>query len=249
MALPMASGTMRAQLAPGIIGDRPSQFSAISPTGRIEVASGVQLERSYGPDAREIDRTNYSYTTTFHVRYGLVENTELRAGCEYGTDFEEHARCFMLDQGVKNMAIGSKTRLQEAGEDGAPELSLFTNLRLPVSHATYRSSSVVGSQFQVDYPLNELIALTGNVGGEWRMAAGELLMTYTTTAAFALFERSSLFVDVGGEVPLGYSTAHHFDIGATYDITGRLRCDLAGGLGIYGDAPTYFFFTGFSYAP
>ena len=236
-------------LHPGIIGDRPSQFSAISPAGRIEVASGVQLDRSHDSDTRGIDRASYSYTSTIHVRYGLVENTELRVGCEYGTDFQETARCYMLDQGVKNMAVGSKTRLQEADEDGAPELSLFTNFRLPVSHETYRTTPVVGSQFQVDYALTDLIALTGNVGCEWRMSAGELLMTYTTTAAFVLFERSSLFVDVGGEQPIGYCPAHHFDLGVTYDITGRLRCDLAGGLGVFGAAPTYFFFTGFSYVP
>jgi len=247
--LAMAVGTTHAQLSPGIIGDRPSQFSAISPAGRVEVASGVQLDRSHDADSRGIDRASYSYTSTVHVRYGLLENTELRVGCEYGTDFEETARCYMLDQGVKNMAVGSKTRLQEADEEGSPELSVFTNLRLPVYQDSYRTSPVVGSQFQVDYPLTDIIALTGNVGCEWRMSAGEVLMTYTTTAAFALFERSSLFVDVGGEQPVGYCAAHHFDLGITYDITGKIRCDLASGLGIFGAAPTYFFFTGISYVP
>ncbi|MDB5034877.1 MAG: transporter [Chlorobi bacterium] len=240
--------TARAQMTSGVIGDRPGQITPLSRKGEVQIASSVQMEGDHELDASRIRRPIYDYTSTLHLRVGIASATELRLGCQYGHTFEKMDRCYRLDQGISNVSLGTKSRIREM-DSVFPEFSVFTNLRFPTGTGDGRIGTVLGGQFQADYTVGDGIGLTGNLGCEWEIFRRSVLLTYTATAAIPLFERSSIFFDLTGEHPVGYCESHILDAGFTYRISSRLQCDFAGGIGYFGDAPTYLFFTGISCIP
>ncbi|MEP7220574.1 MAG: hypothetical protein ABI876_16735, partial [Bacteroidota bacterium] len=151
MLRPVTGG---AQMTSGVIGDRPSQITTLSREGEVQIASAVQMEGDDALDESRIRRPIYDYTSTLHLRVGIASATELRFGCQYGHTFEKMDRCYRLDQGISNISLGTKSRIREM-DSALPELSVFTNLRLPAGTGDGRTGTVVGGQFQADYTVGD----------------------------------------------------------------------------------------------
>ena len=158
--------------------------------------------------------------------------------------------------GVGSPELGVKWHL--ASEEGArPEIALLAHVVVPVGDdevAAERADPSVRLSFA--HTLSERLALGWNVGHESASIEddrGEVhtlgRWVYTAALGVSLAERWGAFVEVFGSLPAsdpGPATTS-FDAGVTFLVTPRLQLDLAGGVGLDGDAVDRFVGFGVSF--
>lgn len=175
-----------------------------------------------------------TYNTTL-LRYGLLENFELRIGLDYrSTEFESNGQ--QLGEklnGTSPLLLGAKIGIAE--ENGwMPKMAILGHLSMPFTAGSDYKPENTGMDFKFsfDHTLNERSSIAYNLGARLDAENPELAYLYTLAYGYDLTSKIGVYVELYGDFPEDSSANHLWDAGFTYLANDDLQFDLTFGSGI-----------------
>ncbi|MDZ7743307.1 MAG: transporter [Bacteroidota bacterium] len=231
-----------------MITDRPDQTESAVTVQK----SMFQLETGFLYQYDEIGLLqikDYVYNTSL-IRYGLLDNLELRFGFGYQArkytnetiDFENTNRAW------NPMTFGIKTNIS-AQKGMIPQLALLTTLNLNTAGDQVFGEEYTGMDLRLvaAHQLNDWLGLGYNAGAIWSGGQAWPVYFYSVSAGISLSGRLGCFAEVYGYLPEFSHPDHRMDAGFTFLILDKLQLDLSGGIGLSEISPDYFIGTGLSW--
>jgi len=175
-----------------------------------------------------------TYNTTL-LRYGLLENLELRVGLDYlssKTEFNDREIGNDLN-GTSPLLLGAKIGVVE--ENGwMPKISILGHLTLPFTASADFKPEETGMDFRFafDHTLSERSGIAYNLGARLDPEDSELNYIYTIAYGYDLSDRIGIYGELYGDFPEDSSANHLWDAGFTYLANDDLQFDITVGSGI-----------------
>ncbi|MAL60417.1 MAG: hypothetical protein CMC14_10245 [Flavobacteriaceae bacterium] len=216
-----------------LVTDRPDATDASSTVG----AGVLQIEAggfytSYEENNNKSE--TYGYNTTL-VRYGILENLELRIGW----NFEEIR---FSSNGTKNPNVLSGfspllagAKIDIAQENGwKPEIALIGHVFLPFTAGEDYKPETTGADFRfsLSHTLSEKSSLGYNIGAQWGDDSSEIAYIYTLAYGYSITDCFGFYAEVYGDFPENNEANHFWDAGVTYLVNPNLQLDATVGSGI-----------------
>jgi hypothetical protein len=216
-----------------LITDRPDQTESPSlvSKGSIQIETGFFYENS---ENQNINEKSYGYNTSL-LRYGLLDNLELRMGFDYlETKTELNNLEFgSRDAGFNPLLVGVKVGITK--EKGLlAEIGLLGHLHLPfsVSKEVRPETTGVDFRFSFNHTLTENSSISYNLGAQWGEDSPEASYLYTLVYGYDLNEKFGLYLEVYGDLPEDDRSDHFWDAGITYKPKNNIQLDALIGTGI-----------------
>lgn len=209
-----------------LITDRPDATEASSTVGK-----GVfQIETGGLYESFEENNTQseaYTYNTTL-LRYGLLENLELRVGWDFveGIAKINGNRLDDVTSGFSPLLLGVKIDIAEE-DNGMPEIAFIGHV-FPLFSASsdYRPETTgVDFRFSFSHTLNEKSSIAYNLGAQWGNDSPEAAAIYTVAYGYSFTDKFGMYVELYGDLPEDNSANHYWDAGMTYLVSNNLQLD------------------------
>jgi len=216
-----------------LITDRPDQTespNALS-KGFLQVETGASFESFY---KNNIKTEYYTFNTTL-VRFGLLENLELRLGWDF-TEISTKVNGNKLDNvasGINPLLLGFKTSI--AKENGAfPEIGFLGHIYLPFAASNDYKPETTGVDFifAFAHTLSDTASLSYNIGAAWRDDSSEASYVYTIAYGHSISDKLGAYVELYGDMPENSSPNHFWDAGVTYLLSDNVQLDATVGSSI-----------------
>lgn len=222
-----------AQTTPDLITDRPDQTesSSVVPHKSLQIETGFLLENKSN---EFLKHESYAFNSTL-LRYGLLQNFELRLGLEYlGDRFEmKNQDTTSKISGFSPLYTGFKVNI--AKEDGwKPEIAILGGLTLPfTAKKDYKPTHVSADmRLSFSHTLSERFSLGYNLGAEWDGESAGPLYFYSLALGIGLTNNLSMFAESYGLLNPDGEPENMVDAGFTYLVLLNLQFDLSGGIGL-----------------
>lgn len=216
-----------------LITDRPDMTESPTavPKGFLQVETGSFYE-SY--EENDIKYEDLTYNTTL-LRYGLIDNLELRIGCNFreGSTSIGGNQLENVTSGIDPLLLGIKTTITE--DKGAfPEIGLLGHLYLPFTASTDYRPETTGADFRFSFAhtFSETSSLAYNLGAAWGNDSAEIAYVYTISFGQAITAKLGAYVEIYGDFPEDSSANHLWDAGLTYLINHNVQLDATVGTSI-----------------
>ncbi|MBW6492747.1 MAG: transporter [Lentimicrobium sp.] len=228
------SSNVRAQVeVPELITDRPDQTesSAVVPYKSLQIETGFLMEND---KAEFIKQKSLTWNTTL-LRYGLLDNLEIRMGLDYS-----HKRIEIKNTDTTNTFSGFSPvyagfKVKITDEKGyMPEIAFLGGLVLPFTanddfKPAYTAANI---RFAFTHTLSERFSLGYNLGAEWDGETAIPGYFYSLAVGIGLTDHLGMFVESYGVMPEEGEPEHLFDAGFTYLLLPNLQLDISGGIGL-----------------
>lgn len=209
-----------------IVTDRPDATEASSTVGKgtLQIETGGLYESF---EANSIQSENYTYNTTL-VRYGILDNLELRLGWDFveGITKVNGNKLNDITSGWSPLLMGVKIDISE--ENGAmPEIAIIGHV-FPVFSASqdYRPETTgVDFRFSLSHTLCEKSSLGYNIGAQWGNDSPEAAAIYTIAYGYSITNTFGMYAELYGDLPEDSSANHYWDAGFTYLVCNDLQLD------------------------
>lgn len=209
-----------------MITDRPDATESpnVLPLHKLQIETGGFYESF---EENNFKTEVLGYNTTL-VRFGLLENLELRLGW----NFEEHQYSISdeksnnVSTGFSPLLLGAKVAISE--EKGLlPQMGLLVHVYLPLTASTDFETENTGVDFRFAFAhtLNEKSSISYNLGAEWGSDSSESAFIYTLSYGYGITTRLSAYVEAYGDLPEDNSANHYWDAGLTYLVYHNLQLD------------------------
>lgn len=231
-----------------LVTDRPDQTesSVTVPFKSLQIETGFLLE-STKSDIYEVK--DFAYNSTL-LRYGLLENFEMRVGLEYlgsqvtgiGIDTSYNS------SGMSPLYLGLKLMVRE--EDGIfPEIAFIGGLDFSqTANKDFASDySAPSFRFAFSHTLSERFSIGYNIGAEWDGFTANPGYYYSFVLGAGITDNIGGFLEVYGTVPEKSTGTHLLDGGLTWLVTPVFQMDVSGGLGLNDNAIDSFISVGLTY--
>jgi hypothetical protein len=216
-----------------LVTDRPdaTEASRTVPKGALQIETGA-FYTSFEKD--DIKEEVVGYNTTL-VRYGILENFELRLGW----NFEEGRRTIdgmksgNVTSGLSPLLAGMKVDITE--EKGLiPEIALIGHIFLPFSASSDYRPETTGTDFRfsLSNTLSEKSSIGYNIGVQWGADSPEAAYVYTLAYGYSITDKFGFYAEVYGDFPEDSRANHFWDAGLTYLLMYNLQVDATIGRGI-----------------
>jgi hypothetical protein len=244
IALFCAALPLRGQGPPTISTDRPGQATppSLVPIGTVQLEVGLH----YGRDDVAAGGVTETMTTIVVpgvlVRFGLLERMELRLATDVRrVEVAQGGEPATSVSGLGGVALGAKIGI--AVEEGMrPELALIAMFGLPsVGYVAFRPAAVAPSlTLSARHALPCSTTLYYNVGGAWDGENGAGTGLYSVSVSPLFSGQVYGFAELYGELKTGMAPTHAVDAGVAWVVGPSVQLDLFGGLGLTGNAPSFF---------
>ena len=226
-----------AQNTSELITDRPDQTesSTVVPYKSLQIETGFLLEKKSND---LMQHKSYAYNSTL-LRYGLLQNFELRLGLDYLSD-----RFEMKEEGITKkisgfspLYTGFKVNIvEEAG--WKPEIAFLGGVTLPfTAKKDYKPTHVSANmRFAFTHTLSERFSLGYNLGAEWDGESAGPLYFYSLVLGVELTNNLGIFAESYGLLNPEGEPENMVDTGFTYLILHNFQIDLSGGIGLNDNA-------------
>ena len=223
-----------------LIGDRPDQTESafVLPKGYF------QFEDGFVNEYESSDVQNIAYSSML-LRYGLLNNMELRFGTDYLKTKQELFDDF---SGFAPIYMGAKIHVQE--EKGwIPQIAFLGHITIANTGAKdylqkYHSSQMV---LTFNHTLNDKISVGYSLGVEFPSEIYDAIGTYTLVTGFALTEKMSAFAEIYGDFSKNMYADNKVNGGVTYLVLPNLQLDFAGGFGLSQNSAKSYYSVGLIY--
>ena len=216
-----------------MITDRPDQTesSVLVPKRFLQVETGAFYE------SLELNNTKIK-TTVFNttlLRYGLLDNLELRVGfssSEVKQEFQGNS-LNNVASGFSPLAIGVKIGV--AQEKGIlPEIAFLNHVNFPflASQDFKTKSTGIDFRFSFAHTLSEKSSLGYNMGMAWDGDITTANYVYTIAYGYSISDKVGAFIEIYGDLPEDSHFNHFWDTGLTYLINDTIQLDVSGGTGL-----------------
>ncbi|WP_235537741.1 transporter [Sediminicola sp. YIK13] len=219
-----------------IVTDRPDATEAptLVPKGFLQVETGGFYE-SLDDNNVKTERTVYNTTL---LRYGLLDNMELRVGWNLETRQTTIGGLGTVGElnGFSPLLLGVKVGIAEE-KNGAPEIGLIGHLFLPFTASDDFKPQTTGADFRFafSHTLSDKSNLSYNVGAQWGDDSPELAYIYTVAFGHSITKKFGFYVELYGDFPENTTANHFFDTGITYLLQPNIQLDATIGKGITDD--------------
>jgi len=216
-----------------LITDRPDATESPTPMpkGFLQVETGAFYESF---EDNNIKNENYTYNTTL-VRYGLLNNLELRLGWDFvegktkinGTTLDD------VTSGFNPLLFGFKTSI--AQENGCfPEIGFLGHLYLPFTASKDYKPETTGVDFRFSFAhtLSENSSLSYNLGAAWGDDSPEASYVYTIAYGHSITDKLGAYAELYGDLPENSKANHLWDAGLTYLVSNNVQLDATVGSSI-----------------
>ena len=219
--------------------DRPDQTEASSlvPKKFLQVETGTYFESLDAIDA-------VTYNTTL-IRYGLLENLELRLGFD---NAEVKLNSNTVASGFSPLLLGVKIGVTE--EKGVlPEIAFIGHINMPFLASSDFKTKSTGTDFRfsLSHTLSEKSSLGYNIGMAWDGDITTAIYVYTIAYGYSFADKFGGYVEIYGDAYEDNSFNHLWDVGLTYLINENIQLDISGGTGITKDIQDLFLSAGISF--
>jgi hypothetical protein len=233
---------------PALITDRPDQTesSTVVPYRSLQVETGFVIEKN---ETDLFQQKSYTYNSTL-LRYGILENFELRLGFEYLGE-EMDLKSIDSSSSVSGMGplyTGFKVKIAE--EQGwKPEMAFLGGLVLPFSaDENFKPKhSAANIRFSFAHTLSERFSLGYNAGAEWDGETAVPGYFYSLVLGVGVLENLGMFLESYGLAPEEGKAGHLLDAGFTYLVSPNFQLDLSGGGGLNDVVIDHFLSFGLTY--
>lgn len=218
---------------PVLITDRPDQTesSATVPFRSFQIETGFVMENK---DNGDYSFKTFAYNTTL-LRYGLLENMELRLGFEYLGD---QIKDKLTDNqetysGFSPLYAGFKIKVAE--EKGLiPEIAFLGAMILPfTASVAYKPSyPAPNMRFAFSHTITNRVSIGYNLGAEWDGDSAVPAYFYSIAMGVGITDNLGAFIESYGLLPEENGEEHLLDMGFTYLIAPNVQLDLSGGIGL-----------------
>jgi hypothetical protein len=233
---------------PELVTDRPDQTesSTIVPHKSFQIETGFVMEND---KTDLINQKSFAYNTTL-LRYGLLENFEIRLGLEYlGEKVDtKNINATTTHTGFSPLYSGFKVKITD--EKGfKPEIAFLGGLVLPfTANNNFKPKySAANVRFAFSHTLSERFSLGYNLGAEWDGETAIPEYFYSIAAGIGFTDNLGMFVESFGMIPEEGVSEHLFDSGFTYRLLPNFQLDLSGGIGLNSNSTDNFISLGITY--
>ena len=219
-----------------MVTDRPdaTESPTLVPHKSLQVETGF-VYQNFENDSATTDQITYNTTL---LRYGLLENLELRLGLDIDkvkTKIKGINSSNEL-QGTSPLLIGAKVGIAE--EKGLlPEIGLLGHLSHPFSASKDFETVYTGVDFRFSFAhtLSEKSSFSYNLGAEWGGDNPEATYIYTFSYGLSISDKVGTYAELYGGFSEKNKANHLWDAGITYLITPLIQWDATVGSGINTD--------------
>ena len=234
---------------PDLITDRPDQTESASivPRNSLQVETGFMVEN----DENDLFSTQtLTYNTTL-IRFGLLDNLEVRAGMYYssvtsslnGSNFST-----TYNAGVSPLYAGFKLKVTD--ESGwRPQVAFLGGMVFPFTAGENVKPDHSGAtmRFAFAHTLSDRFSVGYNLGAEWNGESAIPGYFYSAALGIGILDKLGAFIETYGLIPENGPAEHLLDAGFTYLVVPVLQLDVSGGIGISDAAIANFISFGLSY--
>jgi len=221
-----------------IITDRPDQTESptVVPKSFLQIETGFFYETVETESGSLKVKNKSTALNTTLLRYGLLDNLELRVGF----DFTEQSRELNgnklnnIASGFSPLLLGAKIGVTK--EKGLlPEIGFLGHINLPfLASNDYKPENTgVDFRFSFAHTLSEKSSLAYNLGMAWGDDSPEASYIYTLVYGYSITNNLGTYIEVYGDFPENSNASkHRWDAGLTYLIKDNIQLDVFGGTGI-----------------
>lgn len=209
-----------------LVTDRPDATEASSTVGQgvLQFETGGLYESF---EDNNIKFENYTFNTML-IRYGLLDNLELRLGWDFveGVTTVDGNKMDNVISGLSPLLLGLKIDIAE--ENGCmPEIALIGHVFPIFSASTDYRPETTGVDFRLSlaHTLSENSSLGYNIGAEWGDDSPEAAAIYTIAYGYSFTEKFGMYAELYGDFPEDSSANHYWDAGMTYLASNDLQLD------------------------
>lgn len=215
-----------------LITDRPDQTESanIVSKGFIQIETGAAFE-TFKDNIIKIKNTTYNTTL---VRYGLLNNVELRLGWDFTESKTRMNNIYNnITSGFSPLLLGIKTSIAKEN-NWFPEIALLGHLYLPFTAGSDYKPDTTGVDFRFAFAhtLNEKSNLSYNLGAAWGNDSSEASYIYTIAYGYSITEKIGAYAEIYGDFPENSKANHLWDAGFTYLFSNNLQVDATVGTSI-----------------
>lgn len=232
---------------PELITDRPdhTESASIVPRRLLQIETGFVMENNFDEGTKF---RSFAYNTTL-LRYGLLDNLELRLGLDYLGE-----KTSILNTNTGNISgfgpiyTGFKVKVRE--EDGwKPETAFLGGLVFPFTAGKdfKPAYTAVTLRFAFAHTLSDRFSLGYNLGAEWDGFSARPGYYYSVVLGAGLTEKLGVFIENHGMFHEKSISEHMMDTGFTYLLLPNLQLDLSGGIGLNKHAVSNFIGAGLTW--
>lgn len=233
-----------------IITDRPDQTESswTIPKHRLQIESGFQFQNTT-IEKSSLDELTYQSTL---LRYGLLDNFELRFGTSYSrSELTIDSNTLYSDEsttGFDPLNIGIKILIVE--ENGwIPRMALLGTMVIKnTGSKDFRIRNYAsGFRFTGEYTLAEWVSFGFNLGMDMEGTVIEFIGYYSAVFGFSILPWMGAFVESYAYFPDGKEPDNRLDGGLTFPVRRNLQFDVSAGVGLSRISPDYFVAAGFAW--
>lgn len=248
--------------------DRPdfTESPNVVPNGAFQIETGFVFEKDFLIEQGHVysasfEFNNFTYNTTL-LRYGLLENLELRANFQFDCYHFQELKVLeskiipttleytgdTIKKGITTSFIGFKTNLYKNNNFSLGFLGHLYIPDLATGDFTRTVGQKIGPEFLVPaaLSLNDKLGLNGQVGITWDGMSSVPRYNYNFGVNYAIGTRLSTYLESVNYFYLDEKILF-LNGGVTYLVNDNFQLDLTGGLGLNDAAPDYFINGGLSY--
>ncbi len=239
-----------AQEEPDIITDRPdrTESSWTIPKHRLQIESGFLFQTTQ-IDNVTLNETVYQGTL---LRYGLLDNFELRVGTAYSKSELEVARAsgdsVETATGFEPLSIGFKILIVE--EKGwIPRMSFMGSVVIPGASSKEMRLRHYAPKFRFtgEYTITDWVSFGFNVGADWNAIVADATGFVSAVFGFSVLPWLGAFAEYYIFLPHGDILDQSLHGGFTFPVRHNLQFDMSAGLGLNTISPDYFVAAGFAW--
>jgi len=241
------SNAQEEQTLESLITDRPDQTESPNALakGFLQIESGLGFETF---EKNNIKTEDFTLNTTL-IRYGLLDNLELRLGWNFieGKTKINNNTLDNVTSGFSPLLFGFKTGI--AKENGNfPKIGFLGHLSLPFLASTDFRPETTGVDFRFSFAhtLSEKSSLAYNIGAAWGNDSPEAAYVYTLVYGHSIVDKLSAYIELYGDLPEDNKANHLWDFGFTYLISNNFQLDASVGTSLT-DGQDLMIGVGFSY--
>ncbi|MDG1757186.1 MAG: transporter [Bacteroidia bacterium] len=239
--------------------DRPdfTESPNTVPKGALQVETGVIIENDKIDNlGGSIEYLNFTLNTTL-IRYGLLENLELRFNWANNRNEETQNRLIQggidsnfssVNSGFETSFVGFKTNLFKKDKIS---IGFLGHLYIPdLSSGDFKADNQkVASEllFPISCQITERFGMAAQYGINWDGFSPNPTTSYTLSFGYAITDQLNCYLEPYGFLSNNGEELHFVNGGFTYLVNDNFQLDLTGGFGLNEEATDNFISCGASF--
>lgn len=207
-----------------MVTDRPDQTE--SPT--ITKMGYFQFETGFNFEKEDVDNATITHPTLL-LRYGIIENFEIRVNMDFATQIDNISTCKNEQStGLMPIEIGGKYNIVD-GNGMFPDMAIIFGATPNFLASENFKRNYWGGNIKLaaEKQLSDKLQLGYNIGVDWAELGKQPHWIYTNTCGVALTERLEVYAEIFGAVHKLKKPDHNIAAGTLFYLNNNASIDIS----------------------